>query len=208
MYQNSRAQGKVVKARNRALQDDRVKQQALQAEADAGNQKTQAGFSLENQEAGRAAEVERALKTATGSEMVGDYTAATNGQPVQVQSEIARKIADALRTGKDYAKTSANLGSYGRQQFNNRINLTDNAIDLERINSFSRGNTGVLGAQLNHANNKGGGNRLSADLLGGIGDIALAYSLNNPLKKPAPVVDRSFKPMVDSSNSYAGFFKA
>jgi hypothetical protein len=66
----------------------------------------------------------------------------------------------------------------------------------------------VLGAQLNHANNKGGGNRLSADLLGGIGDIALAYSLNNPLKKPAPVVDRSFKPMVDSSNSYAGFFKA
>lgn len=175
--QQSRAAGKVIKARNRALEADAVKQKQLQAQANDVNQASQNKFTAEAQAADRAAETEKALRVATGSEQVGDYSAATQGEPVQVQSEIARQIAKALGEGKRYAKSSANLNSYGRTGFNNNLGLTDSATNIERINNFSRGNTGVLQTQLNAANQKGQGNLLSADILGGIGDIAMMYSL-------------------------------
>lgn len=177
VYQQNRAAGKVTKARNRALEADAVKQRQLQAQANEVNTASQDQFTAEAQAANRAAETEKALKVATGSDQVGDYSAATQGEPMQVQSEIARQIAKALGEGKRYAKTSANLNSYGRAGFNNNLALTDSATNIERINNFSRGNTGVLQTQLNAANQKGQSNLLAADLLGGVGDIALMYSL-------------------------------
>lgn len=177
-YQNNKAQSKVISARNKALEADRQKQAALAAEAKGVNDNTLKNFTLQNQEAGRIAEAEKSLAVASGSDVAGDYVTGKSSEPSVVDSEIARQIGDAIRSGKTYARTSANLGSYGRQQFNNGVALTDGATNIDRINNFSRGNSALLPSQLAAANNKGSGNRLSSDLFGGIGDIALAYSMN------------------------------
>lgn len=103
-----------VNARNKAMEANARKQAEYQAQADVVNKNTNANFTKENQDALRQANVEKAVANNSNVGEVGDFTTNTSIAPVEVKSEIARKIADAVSAGKNYVKTSANMNSYGQ----------------------------------------------------------------------------------------------
>jgi len=189
----NRAAGKVSRARNAVLEQDRLTQQRHQMQATAINDEQQGKFTAENQRALQAANIEKTLNNNTQSDSAVSYDTATRNAPVEVKSEIARQIASALNSGRNYGKTQAKLSSYGQTQFDNNLGLTRTAEDLERINNFSRGDSNLVQSRLANANTKGQGSRNAADIFGGIGDIAMLYGMSTagrPAKAtPKPAFD-------------------
>lgn len=166
-----------VNARNKAMEANARKQAEYQAQADVVNKNTNANFTKENQDALRQANVEKAVANNSNVGEVGDFTTNTSIAPVEVKSEIARKIADAVSAGKNYVKTSANMNSYGQTNFDNTLALAKGAEDVGRISNFSQGESAILPLALQEASQKGQGSMLAADIFNGVGSMAAMYGV-------------------------------
>lgn len=192
-YQQSRAANKQAKARSQALQADEAKQRAFQEQASQQTQKTTGNFSAENQEAMRQQNIQNAVENQTGVGQTGDYTTKSDSAPVEVKSEIARKIADAVSAGRGYAGSAANLNSYGQTNFDNALALTAGGENIDRINNFSRGQSSTLPSALNAASMKGQNNLLMADIFNGVSGIASAYAIPKVADFAGDYINTAFK---------------
>ena len=74
----------------------------------------------------------------------GDYTPAAGSAPPVVKSEIAKRMADAVRQGRGEVMARAKLGAYGGVQSNNAIRLNRSGQDIGQMADFSRGSAGIV----------------------------------------------------------------
>lgn len=186
-YMQNQAAKKVTSARNRALEADAAAQRGYQKEAADVNETTQQGFTAENQEAQRSASEEKLKGILDGNSgsagRIADYNQTSAQAPSVVQSEIARKVGQAVSAGQSGTSSLARLQSYGDSQFKNNLNLTDASRKLETINTNSRGSSAILPYRLDAANRAGTSLSQMGSLFGSLGDLAVAYRLTNPMKK-------------------------
>lgn len=180
-YMNNQAAKKVASQRNKALLEDAAAQKVYQGQADEVNAKAQDNFKAENQtqmQANNEAKLKESLDASGGATgRIADYSATSAQSPDVVQSEIARKIGEAVEKGQASTSSLARLQSYGKTMFDNNVNLTNSASDIERINNFSRGTSAVLPFKLERANRAGMGSQNLASIFDGIGNLSMAYGL-------------------------------
>lgn len=84
--------------------------------------------------------------------------------PIEVKSEAARSMSDAIRRGRARLGAQARVGASGQNQFNNRVSMNRGMGEIAQLADFSRGSSGVLPYALQGAENAGAGFRTAADL--------------------------------------------
>lgn len=104
--------------------------------------------------------------------------------PIEVKSEAARSMSDAIRKSRSRLGAQARVGAFDQNQFNNRISMNRGMSDLSRLAGFSQGSAGVLPYDLEGAANAGAGYRTAADLFN-LGSSAVGlYGMTNAPKYP------------------------
>lgn len=174
---NASAASKVAKARQQAYAAERIRQQALDQEAQALNTKSQDRYqNFEGQQTERA----RSLADFYGSQ--NEQPAGPNGggaaptmapqasSNITVQEEakqrgqvaqFSHQQADALGNLRAFGDL---LGGIGREQ-------AREANKVGQIGNFKQGSANVLEMELEAANSAGNGARMLGDVLGGLGRV-------------------------------------
>lgn len=183
----SRADEQVRQVQEQRMRDEMARQAAFKAQNAAALQAQIPTHTAPAQEAARTALAAKmqaqVMPQPGGPGNDGSFVPDNPGAPEVVKSDVARAVADALSKGRDFAKTTSNLSSYGGQQQANSITANRAHQDLNQVNSFSAGSSGVLPYELNAANRAGYGTRVASDVANGVGQIASIYSMMKP-KKP------------------------
>lgn len=165
-------------------QTERERQAKYQKQAQATLDKTMATFDRPAQDqslATTAAQHETAINDTQAQP--GDYTPTTGSAPPVVKSEIAKRMADAVRQGRGEVMARAKLGAYGGVQQKNAIDLNRSGQDIGRMGDFSRGSAGIMPLEMNAAYGAGRKWGQISDLfrMGGYG-LALYGAM-----QPAPI---------------------
>lgn len=71
----------------------------------------------------------------------------TRGASPAVRGEIAKRMLSAFQRSTDHAKAMGKMGGYTDQWFNNNVGINDASRNIDVLNNFSRGNTGILQSQ-------------------------------------------------------------
>lgn len=177
------ASNQAEKARNSAINDEMLRQDALQKEAQRNLASTTDEFSQANQNKQvvdaankREATYQAAIPQTAGVETFG----LQRGQPKVVGDTFARADANSTDRTMDYAKRLALLNAFGDSNFKNNINLLNNQQNLNMLAGFSNASNGLLPGELANAANAGQGWKFASDIFGGIGSVAGAYGLSQP----------------------------
>lgn len=169
------------KARDNALAAERIRQGALDQEAQALNAKSQDRF--------EDFEGQRETKT----EALGDYfanaapetgaanAAAGTATPTSTNSVVTREMAKQSGKAKQFtdqqAGSLASLRAFGDVLGDaSRLQARDAGL-VGQIGGFKRGSSNIMPLELDAAAQKGAGARFLGDLLGGFGGIALNAGL-------------------------------
>lgn len=179
---NQEAQGQVSDARNSRLRDEGLRQKALGAEADARLRETLAAQQRPAMEQDqRVAEASREQKYATAAPTTADtgYVTAPSA-PKEVKSELAARMVDAIRRGRQQSQALATLGATSDATANSQIGLARSAQDLNLIGGRSRASSAILPYELSDANRKGQGARTVADLFNVASLGTGLYGMANP----------------------------
>lgn len=183
-YLRAQANKKIIDQQDMLMALHRQKQAQLQAEADANINNITPTMTREAQDASRQQQQQRLEQSYQPTkDMAGEYLPDNPGAPEVVKSDLARQISEAVAKGKNYAKASARLNSYGQQNLNNNIALGRNAQDMSMLGGFSQGQSAVLPYQLQGAQRAGRGMNVASDIFNGAGQLATIYGLTRP--KPA-----------------------
>lgn len=124
----------------------------------------------------------------TAAPDAGEYAQVSPSTPAEVRGDIANGLVRAIEKGKQYAKGLAKVGAPGMLNFEQGLTLADSAGDLTRLNNASQGSMNIFqGFDLPAARARGAnsGWATASDVLGGLGDIGMMYSLTRPGKTPA-----------------------
>lgn len=113
----------------------------------------------------------------------GDFTPENTGAPEVVHSDLAKRMADAVKRGKGEVMARAKLGAYGGVQQDNAINLNRSGQSIGQMADFSRGSAGVLPYEMNAALGAGNKYRNIADMMRMAGYGLGMYGM----MKPAPL---------------------
>lgn len=162
---NEQAERKVEKERNNRALAERLRQQKMGQEADAvlrASLAEQERPAVEQEQ--RVAEAGREQKYAQAAQPSDQEFIATPSAPVEVKSELAARMADAMARGRQQAAALARLGGRSDAQMQGGIALGRSAQDLNRIGNTSRSSSAILPYELQAANSKGEGWRTVADL--------------------------------------------
>lgn len=176
---NAAAANKAAKAREQTLAAERIRQGALDQEAQALNARAQDRFE------GAAA------KTEEKKQALGDYFA----QPVEnseannaaaalpagansiVTREMAKKAGEAKAFTDQQGQALASLRAFGDMLGETSRLQARDAGEVGQIGGFKRGSSNVMPLELDAAAQKGAGLRLLGDVLGGIGGVSLNAGL-------------------------------
>ena len=163
---NASAQKDVNKKRNSVARREAGRQKQFQANADAITDKNIERFDRGSQEENinRQAAVREEYLKASMPGGGGSGVPVSDGAPAVVRSDLGKRIADALSYGKNFATSSARLGAYGANQFDNNIALGRSGIELGQIGNSSARSSDISGLELEAANQAGAGKRQLADL--------------------------------------------
>lgn len=186
---NMKAQKSQVNARNAVAEQERQRQQAYQADADAVNADTQAQFTREQQDARRMADQEARNKQLTEAVALPDNLRAvptSPDAPDTINSQIADSISKALGYGKKLAGAQAALGSYAGGQFGNSLTLNRAATSLGQTSNNSARSSSIAGLELEGANQAGGGARQLGDLFRLGGNGLSIYGMTRPAPNTGP----------------------
>jgi len=180
------AQQKVERARNDALSAERIRQKALDREAEALNLGSRERYEdFQGQQEAKAVdlgeyfagqrteepEAAEALPTASSNIVVREE---------QKQRDKARDFTDQTGLALGNLRAFGDLlGGIGRE-------TAQDASLIGQIGGFKRGHAGVLPLELDEASRAGNGLRLFGDILGGMGGLAVSAGLNgSPLGSAA-----------------------
>lgn len=106
----------------------------------------------------------------------GDYVASPSA-PKEVRSDMAVRMVDALKRGRQQAGALAKLGARSDQAFDNNLALAHSAQDLNTFGGFSRGSSAVLPYELQGANGKGDSWRTVADVANAVAMGSMYYNM-------------------------------
>lgn len=112
----------------------------------------------------RVAEASREQKYAAAAPASGSEFAATPSAPKEVKSEIAARMVDALRRGRQQSKALAKLGANSDASLDSQIGLGRSGQELTSIGNRSRASSAILPYELAGAESKGEGLRTIGDI--------------------------------------------
>jgi len=162
---NQQAERRVEKERNNKALSERLRQKKMGEEADATLRESlaqQERPAVEQDQ--RMAEAKREQKYAQVATPADQEFVSTPSAPVEVKSELAARVADALKRGRQQSAALAKLGGRSDAQMQGGINLGRSAQTLDSIGNRSRSSSAILPFELQDANRKGQGWRTIADL--------------------------------------------
>ena len=109
-------------ARNEAALAEMTRQEGYQEEASGYFDESLGGWDKAKQDAELAdVERQRNVKIQQALGPANEYAPTSGSAPSVVNTEIARKVNDAMKSGKKTAQQLAKLGAWNDQQFNNQI---------------------------------------------------------------------------------------
>jgi len=198
--QNSAANQQAKEAK-RASQEEALRQQ------DFANRKMalvsaeeQGGYSPEQraaQLASATAARESSLEPATAG--IGTHPVYNDSAPDVVKSDLANAMLNAMKRGKEYAKTLATLGAYGDVGQQHETTLGRTAQNIGVLDGHAQGSMNALNGELAAAQRAGQGAANNAGILGGLGALGSVYAgklygnANALTQAPAPVVNGVWK---------------
>ncbi|MEP3248039.1 MAG: hypothetical protein ABJN40_06030 [Sneathiella sp.] len=179
-YQQNKNLKAGIEAKNKASLDEVNRQDAFQAEATEVFDNSLNNFSKPSQDAAlQKSETDRTIRLEKAITQPKEYTPTTGSAPSVVKSEIARKMNDAIKSGKNSARSLAKMGAWGDTQFGNRIDLSRSGGDLGQISNFARGSANLLpGAQSAAYGNAQDAPGMFGDLLKVAGTAGMMYGMN------------------------------
>ena len=180
---NSIAQSQVAAARNDALNAERIRQQGLDREADAINLRSQDRYQdFGGQQDRRATSLSDYFRQHTTAPTTGPQAAPSIPSSSTASNIVTREIANQQQQAADYGNQQAaalgNLRAFGDMLGEISRGQARDASLVGQIGSFKRGSSGVLGMELEQANNAGNGMRLLGDLAGGFGKLGVSAGLS------------------------------
>lgn len=111
--------------------------------------------------------------------------------PIEVKSEAARSMSDAIRKSRARLGAQARIGAFDQNQFENRLGMNRSMSDLGTLANFSQGSEGVLPYDLQDASNAGAGYQTAADLFN-LGSNAVGlYGMTGAGGQKYPTIGRA-----------------
>lgn len=162
---NQQAERRVEKERDRKARAERLRQKVMGDQADAKLRESlaeQERPAVEQEQ--RVAEASREQKYAEAAAPSDQEYQATPSAPVEVKSELAARLSDALKRGRQQATALAKLGGRSDAQMQGAFSLGRSAQELDSLGNRSRSSSAILPYELQDANRKGEGWRTIADL--------------------------------------------
>lgn len=178
----SSAAGDVASARNKALRQEMARQDAYRKQALQAFDQSLASQEKPAQETQKQqVEQQRQTQLADTVKAASEYAPTTGSAPTIVNTEIARKLHQALTAGKQTAAQLARLGAFNDQQFANRVALNDTANRIGMYGDFARGSANTLPYELNAAAQEGAGKAGFGDILSAAGGVAAQAGMTGAL---------------------------
>lgn len=174
---NYMANQQVESAREGAMAAERIRQQALDQQADALNLQSQdryQGFDEKKEE--RATKLGDYFTDQVATPPVAAAMPAS-GSNITVQAENKAR-GDARERTDQIGNALGQLRSFGDLLGDTSRLQARDAGQIGQIGGFKRGSSNVLGMELDAANSAGSGMRLGADLAGGFGKIGMSAGLS------------------------------
>ena len=135
--------------RYKALQDDRERQAALQKESDARLRQEIGKFAPEDVqgEIDLAAAARVASATPQAAPAPSQYQAAPASAPVEVKSDLDRRLGDAGMKAREEAAKRARLAAYGDVSQQQNFGMNRLGENLRRLRGESAGSTNIMGIE-------------------------------------------------------------
>ena len=174
---NHMANQQVESAREGAMAAERIRQQALDQQADALNLQSQdryQGFDDKQEERSKT------LGSYFTDQVATPPVAAAmpaSGSNITVQAENKAR-GDARERTDQIGNALGQLRSFGDLLGDTSRLQARDAGQIGQIGGFKRGSSNVLGMELDAANSAGSGMRLGADLAGGFGKLGMSAGLS------------------------------
>jgi hypothetical protein len=176
-HQQSKNEKAMANARNSAAEAEDIRQRGYQEESDATFGDSLAGFNKDDQEAAvtkkkeqRTAQIDRNVQN--------DEYSGGGAAPAVVKGEVARKINDAMKSGKSEAKNLANVGAWGDQQFGNKVALGRSSGILSETTDKARMSANLLpGDQRSAEHNASSTPNMFGDILQAAGQGTAMYGM-------------------------------
>jgi len=188
-YSNYQAQKNVRQQQERVMLSESQRQRQHQEEIDAISRKTIPKVGKEGREERREDLEDKTreyITPTTTAIQESEYTQTNPGAPVEVKTDIARRLSEELTKGRDYAARQAKLGSYGRSNVDVGNILSRAASDISLPIGLSRSSSSLLPYELQSANSAGDDWRTAGDVFGGVSNIASIYgAFGNQAAAPA-----------------------
>lgn len=192
----NRAAKKTENQRQAYLAAENARQKRLFEQAEAARLAAQSRFTPEQQTAMRAENATRGAE-ALAPTYTPQYEASLSEQPAEVKTEVARKMTEAMKRGRESARGLAGINAYGSVGLDNDIALRRSGGDIRRLAGQGGASSSILQGELQYGAPQAGANLYAAgDIAGGLGNIASLYAMTRrpavrPQQRPAPVEDRS-----------------
>lgn len=192
---NSFAQSQITKARDSAMEAERIRQRGLDQEADALNLKSQDRYKdwgAKQEETGQNLADYFNSNQVPAEQRPQDIPAPTNNVVV---AEQQKQTAKAKAFGQQQGQALGNLRAFGDLLGDTSRAQARDATQIGQIGNFKQGSSNVLGMELDAANQAGGSMKLLGDVLGGFGNVSLNAGLSgkslfggkSPVSVSAPI---------------------
>ncbi len=186
VFMNKEAVEKDAAARDAVMRAEGERQRKFQEQAGAETDATLTKFDRGAQENGTAqAEQRRMAGVDAATAKIEANAVPTGGSaPQVVQSDMARKIAEAVGRGRGIVRSQAKLQAYGDNQLNNGVSLNRAGQGIDMISNASRASSGIVPYELDAAGHAGDKYRTIADLFRMGGNVAGAYGMTRTPTRP------------------------
>lgn len=186
MAANNSAQNRVAKARRNAMEAERARQQAYEAEAGALNEQSQGRYKgFQNKQAAKTAQLADFFTSQNQGLPAGSEA---NGAPAEIMpsagtnnivaQEVAKQKGKAKTFSDQQGRALANMRGFGDLLADNSRLQARDASQIGQIGGFMRGSSAVLPFELEHANARGAGMQTLGSILGAAGQLGMAAGLS------------------------------
>ena len=184
---NKIASDKVIDRRNTDAEAEAARQRELQKRATAITDETLTKQSPASQ-AQQTAQIEQQRASAFAPAGTADTGLPSSGSaPIEVKSEIARQIGNAVRKGRAQLTARARLGAFDKSQHGNRLEIGRARTGVQQLQNFSLGSQNALQSEFGSATNAGKGWGNAADLFNLGSSVVGLYGMTKaPTPKPTP----------------------
>lgn len=187
-YLRGQANQRILQAQQQKIAEERARQADYQKQIDARTAAVSSQLSPAATAAARqgiAAQYQNYITPTNASPDAGSFAPGVASAPKEVKDAAAAAMADANKRGAAHAAATADWGSYGGLDTQNRIALGAAGRDIGRTVDFSRGSASVLPYQLQAAQSAGKNLNLASDLANGAGSLSFLWGATAPKPKPA-----------------------